>query len=200
MDCSPPGFSVLGILQARILEWVAMPSSRRSSWPRDWSWVSCTASRFFTNWASSEALSQEGMWACHHKEGWMPKNWWFWTLVLEETLETPLDCKEIKPVNPKGNQPWIFIERTDAEAEAPILWPHDVNSWLTGKKTLMLGKTEGRRRRGDSGQDSWVASLTQCTCIWLTPGDGEGQACCDSLWGCKEPDRIEQLNNNDRDC
>ena len=68
------------------------------------------------------------------------------------------------------------------------------------EKTLMLGKTEGRRRRGDSGQDSWVASLTQCTCIWLTPGDGEGRACCDSLWGCKEPDRIEQLNNNDRDC
>ena len=68
-----------------------------------------------------------------HKEGWMLKNWCFRTGVLEKTLESPLDCKEIKPVNPKGNQPWIFIRRTDAEAEAWILWPPDVKSWLTGK-------------------------------------------------------------------
>ena len=68
-----------------------------------------------------------------HKEGWRPKNWCFWTVILEKTLESPLDCKEIKPVNPKGNQPWIFIKRTDAEAEAPILWPPDVKSQLIGK-------------------------------------------------------------------
>ena len=68
-----------------------------------------------------------------HKEGWRPKNWCFWTVILEKTLESPLDCKEIKPVNPKGNQPWIFIRRTDAEAEAPILWPPDVKSQLIGK-------------------------------------------------------------------
>ena len=73
------------------------------------------------------------MWELDHKEGWAPKNWWFQTLVLEKTLKSPLDNKEIKPVNPKGNQSWIFRGRTDAEAEAPILWPTDVKSWLTGK-------------------------------------------------------------------
>ena len=73
------------------------------------------------------------MWELDYKEGWAPKNWCFWTVMLEKTLESPLGCKEIKPVNPKGNQFWIFIERTDAEAEAPILWPPDVRNWLTGK-------------------------------------------------------------------
>ena len=73
------------------------------------------------------------MWGLNHKESWVLKNWCFWTVVLEKTLESPLDCKEIKPVNPKGNQSWILIERTDAQAEAPILWPPDVKNWLTGK-------------------------------------------------------------------
>ena len=68
-----------------------------------------------------------------HKEGWALKNWCLWTVVLEKTLESPLDCKEIKPINPKGNQPWIFIERTDAEAETPIFWPPDVKSQLIRK-------------------------------------------------------------------
>ena len=87
------------------------------------------------------------MWELDHKESWVPKNWWFWTVVLEKTLESPLDCKEIQPVHPKGNQSWIFIGRTNAEVETPILWPPDVKDWLTGK-TLMLGRIEGRRRRG----------------------------------------------------
>ena len=84
------------------------------------------------------------MWELDHKEGWVPKNSCFWTVVLEKTLESPLDCKEIKPVNPKGNQPWIFIGRTDAEAEALQ------HIWRTNslEKTLMLGKIEGRRIRG----------------------------------------------------
>ena len=73
------------------------------------------------------------MWDLDYKEGWAPKNWCFWTVVLEKTLESPLDWKQIKPVHPKGNQSWIFIGRTDAEAEAPILWPPDVKNWLTGK-------------------------------------------------------------------
>ena len=73
------------------------------------------------------------MWEVDHKEGWAPKNWHFWTTVLEKTLESPLDCKEIKSVNPKGNQAWIFFARTDDEAEAPILWPPDAKSQLTGK-------------------------------------------------------------------
>ena len=97
------------------------------------------------------------MWELDYKESWMLKNWCFWAMVLEKTLESPLDCKEIKPVHPKGNQSWIFIGRTDAEAEAPILWTPDAKNWLTGK-TLMLGEIEGRRRRGRQGWDGWMAS------------------------------------------
>ena len=77
--------------------------------------------------------SQVWMWELNHKEGWASKNWCIWILVLEKTLESPLDSKEIKPVNPKENQPWIFIGRTDAEAEAPILWLPDAKSWIIGK-------------------------------------------------------------------
>ena len=73
------------------------------------------------------------MWEMDHKEGWVPKNWCFWTVVLEKTLESPLDSKEIQPVNPKGNQSWIFIGRIDAEAETPIFWPLDAKNWLIGK-------------------------------------------------------------------
>ena len=73
------------------------------------------------------------MWELDDKDAWALKNWCFWTVVLKTTLESPLDCKEIKPVHPKGNQSWIFIGRTDAEAEAPVLWPPDVKNWLTGK-------------------------------------------------------------------
>ena len=94
------------------------------------------------------------MWELDHKEGWSLKNWCFQTVVLEKTLEHPLDCKEIKPVNPKRNQPWIFIGRTGVEVEALILWPHDAKSWLIGK-TLMLGKIEGRRERLRAGGKGW---------------------------------------------
>ena len=73
------------------------------------------------------------MWELSHKESWAPKNWCFWTVVLEKTLESPLDCKEIQPVHAKGNQPWDFFGRTDAKAETPILWPPDVKNWLIGK-------------------------------------------------------------------
>ena len=82
-----------------------------------------------------------------HKEGWAPKNRCFWTMVLGKTLEDPLDCKEITPVNLKGNQPWIFIGRTDTEAEAPILWPSDGKRWLV-RKDPVAGKDCSRRRRG----------------------------------------------------
>ena len=86
------------------------------------------------------------MWELGHKEGWALKNSCFWTVVLERTLESPLDCKEIKPVNAKGNQPWIFIGRTDAEAETPILWPPNVKNCFMWKN-LILGKIEGKRQR-----------------------------------------------------
>ena len=107
------------------------------------------------------------MWELDYKESWEPNNWWFWTMVLEKTLESPLDSKEVHPVHPKGNQSWIFIGRTDAEAETPILWPPDTKNWLTGK-TLMLGKIEGRRRRGRQTWDGWMASPVQWTRIWAS--------------------------------
>ena len=87
------------------------------------------------------------MWESDHKETWTPKNWCFWPVVLEKTLESPLDCKGIQPVHPKGNQSWIFIGRPDAEAEIPVLWPPDVKNWFIWK-TLMLGNIDGRRRKG----------------------------------------------------
>ena len=86
------------------------------------------------------------MWELYHKEDWVSKNWFFWIAVLDKTLESPLDCKEIKPVDLKGNQPWIFIGRIVAKAEAPILWPADVKSQLSLKETLMLRKIDGKRR------------------------------------------------------
>ena len=92
---------------------------------------------FVNNGPSSQiygfSSSQVWMWELDQKDGWVLKNWCFWTVVLKKTLESPLDCKGIKPVNPKGNQPWIFISRTDVEAEAPILGPPDAKSWLIGK-------------------------------------------------------------------
>jgi len=90
--------------------------------------------------------SHKWKWQLDHKEDWGPKNWCFWTAVLEKTLESPLDCK-IKPVNPKGNQPWIFIGRTDDEGEAPILWLPDAKNWLTGKDPD-AGKDWGRKEKG----------------------------------------------------
>ena len=87
------------------------------------------------------------MWELDLKEDWVPKNWYFWIVVLEKTPECSLDCKEIKPVNPKGNQAWIFIGKTDAEAEALVLWPPDVNSWLIGKDSD-AGRDWGQEEKG----------------------------------------------------
>ena len=99
------------------------------------------------------------LWDLDHEEAWALKSWCFWTVVLLKTFKNPLDCKEIKSVNPKGNQPWIFIGRTDAESETPILWPPDA-------ETLMLGKIEGKRRRDNRRWDVWMASSTQWTGVW----------------------------------
>ena len=111
------------------------------------------------------------MWELEHKEGWEPKNWCFQTVMLEKTLESPLDCKEIKPVNPKGNQPWIFIGRMNAEA--PILWPPDMNSWLTGKDPD-AGKDWGQEEKQATeeemvGWHHWLNELEQ------TPGNWTGK-------------------------
>ena len=126
------------------------------------------------------------MWELDHKEGWRMKNWCFWIVMLEKTLESPLNCKEIKPVNPKGNQPWIFIGRTDAEAEAPIIWPPDVESWLFGKDpdagkdwTKWGGRGWDREHHRLNGHESEQVF-----------GESRGQKSllCYSPWGCKESD------------
>ena len=125
------------------------------------------------------------------------KNWCFWTVVLKKTLESPLDCKQIQPVHAKGNQSWIFIGRTDAVAETPILWPPDVKSWLVWK-TLLLGKTEGSRRRDERGWDGWMASLTQWTWVWVHSGSWwwqEGLVSC-SPWVCKDSDMTDWTELN----
>ena len=99
------------------------------------------------------------MWELDCNESWVQKNWCFWTVVLEKTLESPLDCKEIQPIHPKGNQSRIFIGRTDVEAETPILWPPDTKSWLIWKDPLMLGKVEGGRRRRQQRM-RWLDGIT----------------------------------------
>ena len=136
------------------------------------------------------------MWELGHKENWVPKNWSFWTVVLEKTLESPLDSREIQPVNPKENQSWIFIGRTDAEAEAPILWPPDVKSRLIGKDPD-AEKDGGQKEKGTSEDEmvGWHHWLDGHEFGW-TPGVGDGQgslACCGS-WGRKESDTTERLN------
>ena len=105
------------------------------------------------------------MWELDCKKSWALKNWCFWTVVLEKTLESPLDCKEIQPVHPRGDQSWVFIGRTDVEAETPILWPPDVKNWLIWKD-LMLGKIEGGRRRGWQRM-RWLDGITDSTDMGL---------------------------------
>ena len=136
------------------------------------------------------------MWELDRKEDWAPKNCCFRTMVLEKTLKSPLDCKEIQPVNPKGNQPWIFIGRTDAEAEAPIHWLPNAKSLLIWKDPV-LGKIEGRRRKmTEYAMGGWHHQLNGHQ-FEQALGDGEGQGslvCC-SLWGHKESDTTLWLNN-----
>jgi len=105
-----------------------------------------------------------------YKESWAQKNWCFWTVVLEKILESPLDCKEIQPVHPKGDQSWVFIGETDVDAETPILWPPDVKSCLIWKDPD-TGKEWGQEEKGTTrGWDGWMASLTQWTWVWVDSG------------------------------
>ena len=110
------------------------------------------------------------MWELDCEESWAPKNWCFCTVVLEKTLESPLDCKEIQPVHPKGDQSWVFIGRTDVEAETPVLWPPDEKSWLIVKDPD-AGKDWGAGGEGDDrGWDGWMASLTRWRWVWVDSG------------------------------
>ena len=129
------------------------------------------------------------------EESWVLKNWCFWTVVLEKALESSLDCKEIQPVHPKGDQSWIFIGRTDAEAETPILWPSHAKSWLIGKDSD-AGRDWGQDEKGTTEDEmaGWHHWLDGCEPEW-TPGVGDGQkglVCCYS-WGRKESDTTERL-------
>ena len=146
------------------------------------------------------------IWELEYKESWVPKNWCFWTVVLEKILESPLDCKEIQPVYPKGDPSWVFIRKTDAKAETQILWPHHARSWLIGKDSDAGRDWEQeekgtRMRWGGWGEDEvagWHHWLNGRESVW-TPGVGDGQgglAYCDS-WGRKELDTTEWLNWTD---
>ena len=138
------------------------------------------------------------MWELNYKESWTPKNWCFWTVVLEKTFESPLDCKEIQLVNAKGNQSWIFIGRTDAEAETPILWPPYGKNGLIGKDPD-AGKDWRQEEKGTIEDEMvvWHHQLDGHEFEYaLGVGDGQGSLVCCSPWGHKESDMPEQLNNN----
>ena len=134
-----------------------------------------------------------------YKESWVLKNWCFWNVVLEKTLEGPLDCKEIKPVNPEGNQFWLFIGKTDAEAKAPIIWPPDAKNWLIGKDPD-AGKNWRQEEKGPTedkmvGWHHWLDGHEFEQALGV--GDGQGSLACYSPWGHKESDTTEQLNWTD---
>ena len=129
------------------------------------------------------------MYGCKSLRNCVPKNWCFWTVVLEKTLESPLDCKEIQPVHPKGDQSWVFIGRTDAEAETPVLWPPDVKKWFIWKDPN-AGEDWGGERKGGEGDgrgwDGWMASPTQWTWVWASSG---------SWWSTGKPGVLQSMGS-----
>ena len=171
IDGSPPGSPVPGILQARTLEWLAISSSNAWKWKvkvKSLSRVQLWATPWTAAYQAplSMGFSRQEYWSevpsPSPKEGWAPKNWCFQIAVVEKTFKSPLENKETKPANPKGNQPWILIGGTDTEAEATILWPP---VWTANslEETLRVGKIEGRRRREWQRWDGWIPSWIQWT-------------------------------------
>ena len=172
----------------RILEWVAYPFSSGSFWPRNQTRVFCIVGGFFTNWQRE----------LDNKECRLPKDWCLWNVVLEKTPESPMESKEIKPVNLKGNQPWISTGRTDAEAQTLVFWSSNENSWLIGK-VPDAGKDWGKKEKRAS-EDEMARWRHWCNGYELgqTSGDGEGQRglVCYSTRGCTELEMIGWQNNN----
>ena len=142
------------------------------------------------------------MWELDCEESWALKNWYFWTVVLEKTLESPLDCKELQSVHSEGDQPWDFFGRNDAKAETPVLWPPHAKSWLIGKDSD-AGRDWGQKEKGTTEDEmaGWHHWLDGRESDWNPKvGDGEGGlACCDS-WGLKESDTTERLNWTELKC
>ena len=136
--------------------------------------------------SQSYGFSSSHVWMLEldYKESWALKNWCFWTVVLEKTLESPLDRKEIQTVHPKGNQSWIFIGRTDVEAETPIVWPPHAKSWLIGKDPD-AGKGWRQEEKG-WGWDGWMASRTQWTWVWVS---------CRSWWWTGKPGMLQLMGS-----
>ena len=155
---------------------------------------------FVNKGLSSQAYSFSSghvwMWQLDCEESWVPKNWCFWIMVLDKTLESPLDCKKIQPVHPKGDQSRVFFGRTDVEAETPILWPPHVKSWLIGKDPD-AGKDWVQEEKGMTEDEmaGWHHRFNGHGFGW-TPGAGDRQGglMCYSSWGRKESDTTEQLN------
>ena len=126
------------------------------------------------------------MWELDYKESWLPKNWCLWTVMLEKTLGNRLDSKEIQPIHPKGNQSWILIGRTDAEAESPVLWPPDVKNWLNLKRPWCWEKLRAGEVGENRGWDGWMASPTQWTWIWV---------CSRSWWWTGKPGVLQSVGS-----
>ena len=132
------------------------------------------------------------MWELDCKESWVLKSWCFWTVVLEKTLESPLDCKEIQPVHSEGDQPWDYFGRNYAKAETLVLWPPHAKSWLIGKDSD-AGRDWGQEEKDEMA--GWHHRLNGREFEWtLGVGDGQGGLACYNSWGCKESDMTERLN------
>ena len=159
---------------------------------------------YFTNKGPSGqsygfARSHVCLWELDCEESWAPKNWCFWTVVLEKTLQSPLECKRIKPVNPKGNQSWIFIRRTDAKGDATIFWSPDVKNWFIGKDPDSgKGQRQEKKRTTKDEMIGWHHWLNgHAFEQTLGVANGQGSLVCCSPWGCKESDMTESLNCTD---
>ena len=179
-----------------LASWKISYDQPRQHIKKQWHYV---ANKGLSSQSYGFSSSHVWMWELGHKEGWAPKNWYFWAVLLEKTLESPLDCKEIKSVNPKGNQSWIFIGRTDTEAEAPILWPPDAKNWLLGKDPD--AEKDWRQEEKGTTEDEMVGWHHQLDGheFEQAPGVGDGQESLMwySSWGRQELDMTEWLNRTE---